>query len=159
MPTRVHHAAGMALALILGIASAAGAQIAAPQGESEAFAESMERALAEAGSAAPLLRCTAFFRAFRLYAGEESEVGATALEHETDLAAAAVVVWQDEIGAENLNAAFETIVPVVGEATELFLARMADNQEERGIVFDDALEAELTYCDTLHAGVAEGDEE
>lgn len=140
--------AALALALSLGLVAPGLAQ---PEGEPRWFTVQMEEVLAPAGSAASILRCTALFRAFRLYAGEGGEIGATAAQHETDLAVVAVVVWQEEMGEPETSAAFEVVVPVVTQATELYLARMIENQEEREIIFDPALESELTYCDTLHA--------
>ncbi len=155
MPNRSARAKGLCAALSVSLATAAPAQPDAPEGETQAFAAAMQAALAEGGSASLLLRCTALFRAFRLYAGEGTEIAATAAEHETGLAVAAVVVWQDETGTEDLETAFEAIVPMVTDATDLFLARMSDNQDAAGRVFDDALEAELTYCDTLHDEIAQ----
>jgi hypothetical protein len=114
----------------------------------------MEAALTEAGRAASLLRCTALFRAFRLYAGESSEIGATAAARETDLAVAGVVIWQDETGETELDTALETIVPMVGAATDLFLARMSGNLDAGESVFDAGIETELVYCNALHGGIA-----
>jgi hypothetical protein len=141
------------------LCTAFGALLALSPGRSDAqapdgFDGAMEATLAEAGAATPLLRCTALFRAFRLYAGEQSEIGRTAAEHETGLAVAGVVIWQDETGTGDLDAAFAAIVPMVGAATDLYLARMAGNQEARGIVFDDTLEEELAACDALHDEIA-----
>jgi hypothetical protein len=143
-------------ALFAVLATAAPAQVAPPVAETDAFGQAMERVLADAGEAAPLLRCTALFRAFRLYAGADSEVGGIAAEHETDLATTAAVVWQDETGTSDLARAFEAIVPMMAEATELFLARMAENAEPEGNVLDPALEADLAWCDALHGEIVEG---
>lgn len=143
-------------ALLAVLATAASAQVPPPEGETDAFAQAMDSVLAEAGEATPLLRCTALFRAFRLYAGADSEIGGIAAEHETDLATTAAVVWQDETGTPDLARAFEAIVPMMAEATELYLARMAENAEPEGNVLDPALEADLARCDALHGGIAEG---
>jgi hypothetical protein len=155
MPKRSTPAVTLCAVTILAATAPLQAQTDAPAGEATAFSEAMDAALADGGSASSLLRCTALFRAFRLYAGEGTEVGMTAAEHETGLAVAAVVVWQDDTGTEDLEEAFEIIVPMVSEATDLFLARMSDNMDADDRVFDDALEAELTYCDTLHDEIAE----
>jgi hypothetical protein len=117
------------------------------------FDRAMNAALFQAGEAAPLMRCAAVFRAFRVYAGDTSEIGATAAERETDLAVTAVVVWQNETATADLQAAFAAIVPMVTDATDLFLARMVENHDDTGAVFDDALETELAYCNALHAEI------
>jgi hypothetical protein len=154
MPGRTLPALCGALLSVLG--AAAPAQVAQPEGETDDFAQAMESVLAEAGEARPLLRCTALYRAFRLYAGADSEIGATAAERETDLATTAAVIWQDETGTRDLSRAFEAIVPMMAEATELFLARMVDNAGPEGNVLDPALEADLAYCDALHDGITRG---
>lgn len=151
MPIRSTRALGLGILTALSAPDVAPAQGGAPA----AFAEAMEDALAEAGSAASLVRCTALFRAFRLYAGTGTEVGTTAAEHETGLAVAAAVVWQDEAGTAELETAFEAIVPMVSAATDLFLLRMSNNQDAGGNVLDEALQADITYCDTLHDEIAQ----
>lgn len=114
----------------------------------------MDAALFNAGSSAPLLRCTGLFRAFRLYAGDATELGRGAALRETDLAVAAVVVWQSETGTAETQSAFDVIVPMVTDATDLYLARMAENQDADGTIFDEDLDIELAYCDTLHSEIA-----
>jgi hypothetical protein len=52
--------------------------------------------LVDGGSAAPLLRCMALFRAIRLQPGDNMGIGADAARREADLAAVAVVIWQSE---------------------------------------------------------------
>jgi hypothetical protein len=118
--------------------------------QSDPFETAIETALAEAGVAAPILRCTAIFRAFRIYAGEDTDLGATAAEREGTMAAAGVIIWQNDTGTEDLEAAFEAIVPMIGAGTELYLRRMSANQETEGTVFDLDLETDLTYCVTLY---------
>jgi len=120
-----------------------------------AFETEMREALDEAGTAGSLIRCTSLFRAFRLYAGDESEIGTTAAARETDLAVASVVIWQNETDTDDLETAFEAIVPMVGTATDLFVARMGANQDAQGSVFDAGIETELTFCNTLHSEMAE----
>lgn len=122
--------------------------------QSDPFETAMQDALAEAGLAASLIRCTSLYRAFRIYAGEETDLGAAAAERETALAAASVVIWQSDTGSEDVEAAFGTIVPMVGDATILFLARMNENREADASVFDPGLETELAYCGTLHDEIA-----
>lgn len=126
---------------------------AASHAQTDPFDTAMEEALSDAGTASSLIRCTSLFRAFRIYAGEDTQVGATAAMRETDLAVASVVIWQNETGESELEAAFAVIVPMVGAATDLYLARMGDNQDALGTVFDDALETELTFCGTLHGEI------
>ncbi|GAA5067314.1 hypothetical protein N0B44_02925 [Roseibacterium beibuensis] len=131
---------------------------AAPEG----FDEAMGAALAAAGAGETLVQCTALFRAFRLYAGEQTEVGRMAAERETDMAVFSVLVWQDETGSEDMEAAFEVVVPWVDAATELYLDRMTANQAEGGTVFDANLEGNLGFCNALRdrlAGDAPADEE
>lgn len=125
------------------------APLAAPA-ETDPFETEMAEALSGAGAAEPLIRCTALFRAFRLYAGEDTELGATAAARETDLAVTGVVIWQRDGRIADLEAAFGAIVPMVGAGTELYLARMRANHAAGGGVMDDGLDTELTYCNTLH---------
>lgn len=135
----------------------AAAQDADGRGTSETlFDRAMDAALFNAGSTASLLRCTGLFRAFRVYAGAASDVGREAALRETDLAVAAVVIWQAETGTRETEAAFEVIVPMVTDATDLFLARLSSNLDETGAVFDAALETELAYCNALHGEIAAG---
>jgi hypothetical protein len=148
-----------ALALWLLATAAAEAQADPPPGETEAFAAAMAVALEGTGSAASLLRCSALFRAFHVYAGPGTEVGETAAARETDMAVTAVVVWQNETGTDDLDIAFDAVVPVVTAATELYLDRMVENSETGDSVFDPALEAELAYCTALHARIMDRDEE
>lgn len=148
--TEARRASVLAVAAVVALAAPMSAQT------DTAFETAMAEALDGAGQAASLLRCTALFRAFRLYAGDETELGATAASRETDLAVAGVVIWQNETGAGDLDTAFATIVPIVGDATDLFLARMVANQEDAGSVFDPGLEPELAFCDTLHGEIAAG---
>ncbi|AHM05682.1 hypothetical protein roselon_03424 [Roseibacterium elongatum DSM 19469] len=115
----------------------------------DGFETAMEAALAEAGTGAQLVRCTALFRAFRLYAGDETDLGRMAAERETDMAVFSVMVWQDDTGSDDMDAAFATVVPWVTEATELYLDRMVDNQAALGTVFDPDLEANLGFCNAL----------
>jgi hypothetical protein len=123
--------------------------------QTDPFEAAMEEALTDAGTAGSLIRCTSLFRAFRLYAGEGTQVGATAAARETDLAVASVVIWQNDMGVTELDTAFEAIVPMVGDATDLYLARMSANRDAIDSVFDDTLETELTFCGTLHDEIAE----
>jgi|GEM_PF-1829772 len=118
------------------------------------FEAAMEDALSGAGLAAPLIRCTALFRAVRLRAGEDSPLRATAATREADLAVTSVMIWQRDKGTEDVATAFDTIVPMVGAASDLFLARMAANREAGESVFDPALETELAYCATLQDEIA-----
>ncbi|MCU4652899.1 hypothetical protein N8I71_08650 [Roseibacterium sp. SDUM158016] len=148
-----------ALALTIAATFPAAAQTDRPPGETEAFAAAMAETLGGTGNAASLLRCTAVFRAFHLYAGTDTQVGATAAERETDMAVSGVVVWQDETGTDDLDAAFETVVPMVTAATELYLDRMVANAEAGDSVFDPDLEAELSYCSALHERIMDRDAE
>jgi hypothetical protein len=137
----------------------AGAQTDPPPGETEAFTAAMEEALSGTGNAAGLLRCTAVFRAFHVYAGPGTEVGETAAARETDMAVTAVVIWQSETGTEDLDSAFDAVVPMVTAATELYLDRMVDNAETGDSVFDPAIEADLAYCNALHGRIMDRDAE
>lgn len=114
----------------------------------------MEDALSGAGLAAPLIRCTALFRAFRLHGGEGTPLGENAAAREADLAATSVAIWQSDTGTEEIEVAVETIVPMVGAATDLFLERMAANRDAGGGVFDPELETELVYCVALQDEIA-----
>lgn len=138
----------------LGAALALCAATLAAPAQTDTFEDAMAQALSDAGAAQSLIRCTALFRAFRLYAGDDTELGATAALRETDLAVTGVVIWQRDPerdgGIDDLEAAFDAIVPMVGDATELYLARMRGNHEAGGSIFDDGLDSELTYCNTLH---------
>ena len=118
--------------------------------QTDAFESAMEDTLSDAGNAGSLIRCTALFRAFRIYAGEDTLVGATSAMRETDLAVTSVVIWQSDKGETDLDTAFEAIVPMVGAATDLFLGRMGANRDAGDSVFDDGIETELAYCSTLH---------
>jgi hypothetical protein len=133
-----------AAAVILGLAG----QAAAAQPAS--FAEAMHEALAEGGAATPWLRCAGLFRAFRLLAGRETELGAQALEAELDLAVVSAVLREDETGAAP-GTAMEEIVPLIGAAAELYLDRMVDNEAGAASVMDDGLRASLEVCATLRA--------
>lgn len=145
-------AAALAAALaVAGLPAVSPAQDTAP---GTPFDAAMDAALVDAGNAASLLRCTGLFRAFRVFAGEDTELGRNAAERETDLAVTAVVVWQAETGTEETQAAFDVIVPMVTGATDLYLARMSETREAAGTVFDATLETELTFCDTLHGEIA-----
>jgi len=118
------------------------------------FEAAMEEALSEAGLAAPLIRCTALFRAFRLHGGEGTPLGESAAAREADLAATSVAIWQSDTGTGGTEAAVEAIVPMVGAATDLFLARMGANLDAGGGVFDPDLETELVYCVALQDEIA-----
>ena len=122
--------------------------------QSDAFGARMADALAPAGDRASLLRFTALFRAFRLYAGDDTEVGAIAANREGDLAVIAAIIWQ---GAENtdMNGAIAAIVPLIDTATDLFVDRFIANDATTGNIFDSGLDAELAYCGTLGDGLME----
>lgn len=118
-------------------------------GPPEGFEDAMSAILAEAGMAHGLIRCAALFRAFRVYAGDLSEIGEMAAERETDMGVFSVIVWQNENGIEDNEEAFAAIVPIVEGATELFFGRMIENQRATGTVFDTDLEGNLGYCNAL----------
>jgi hypothetical protein len=122
--------------------------------QTDARAPAIAEALAEAGTARPLLRCTALFRALRVHpASNEATVSGAALR-ETALASTAAIVWQDETGVADTQAAFDALVPMIGAASRLYRARISRNVEATGGQFDAALRDDLIYCDALHAGIA-----
>ena len=132
--------------------------LAAPPAAAQtgSFDTDMATALAGSGTATPLIRCTALFRAFRLLAGEGTELASAAAARETELAVASVSIWQANTGSGDLDAAFDAIVPIIGAATGLYLDRMRANQVAGGSVFDADLEPELAYCGALHDRIAAG---
>jgi hypothetical protein len=128
---------------------------AAPaQTEGEALDRAMADALAQAGAARPLLRCTGLFRALRLHPAAPDGSAAGAALREADLATTAAVIWQDEAGMAEIQAAFDAIVPMIGAASAVYQRRMSRNAETTGGIFDAELEDDLIYCDALHAGLA-----
>lgn len=112
------------------------------------FEDRLETALAPAGDNASLIGCIALFRAFRLYAGDETEVGQTAALRENDLAVFATLVWQTEQNL-GMDEAVLAILPLIETATELYLDRFVDNYETTGRVFDDNLDQRLAFCGIL----------
>ncbi len=116
------------------------------------FSEAMDEVLAPGGGAAPMLRCAGLFRAFRLLVGDDTELGAEALEGEVDLAVAAGLMRETETGAE-AAAALEEIVPVIAAAAELYLDRMVANEAAAGSVMDDGLDETLSACAELRGAL------
>jgi hypothetical protein len=115
----------------------------------------MDEVLAPGGGAAPMLRCAGLFRAFRLLVGDDTELGAEALEGEVDLAVAAGLMRETETGAE-AAAALEEIVPVIAAAAELYLDRMVANEAAAGSVMDDGLDETLSACSELRSALGGG---
>ncbi len=144
----------MSAARICAIAALPCLGLAPAHAQPAPFEAAMEDALSEAGLAAPLIRCTALFRAFRIHGGPGTPLGESAAAREADLAATGVAIWQSDTGTEDISAAVEAIVPMVGAAADLFLARMDDNWDTGGGVFDPELETELIYCVTLQDEIA-----
>jgi hypothetical protein len=140
---------GAALALIVALCGPAAAA------QPATFAEAMDEALAGGGTAVPWLRCAGLFRAFHLLAGPETELGAEAREAEIDLAVVSAVLREDETGAEP-GAAMAQVAPLIGAAAELYLDRMAHNEEAAANVMDDGLRASLAACSTLRAEAQAG---
>jgi hypothetical protein len=126
---------------------------AAPAQTDGAFDRAMAGALDEAGAARPLLRCTGLFRALRLHPAAPDGSAAGAALREADLATTAAVIWQDEAGMAEIQAAFDAIVPMIGAASAVYQRRMSRNAETTGGIFDAELEDDLIYCDALHAGI------
>ncbi len=116
--------------------------------QTDAFEAEMEALLTPAEDRASLLRCAALFRAFRLYAGEDTELGQAAQEREQDVVVFTTMIWQSDEGLE-MEAAMDQIVPLITDATELFITRMVENSETGGTVFDPELEDEVGYCNAL----------
>jgi hypothetical protein len=143
MPARI---SALAAVFSLGLAPASAQPVP--------FEAAMEDALSGAGLAAPLIRCTALFRAFRLHGGAGTPLRESAAAREADLAATSIAIWQSDTGTGGTEAAVEAIVPMVGAATDLFLARMGANQQAVGGVLDPELETELVYCVTLQDEIA-----
>jgi hypothetical protein len=129
----------------------AGPAAAQPAG----FADAMDEVLAPGGEAAVLLRCAGLFRAFRLLVGEDTEVGAAALEGEVDLAVAAGLLRETETGAEAAMA-MEEIAPMIAAAAELYLDRMVANEAASGSVMDDGLDETLSACSELRSALGGG---
>lgn len=116
--------------------------------------EQLDTILAPASDRAPLVGCAALFRAFRLYAGEDTEVGQSATEREQDMIVFATLVWQ---ASENLSMddALAAIIPILADATELYLDRFVENNETTGSVFGDNLEGRVTFCNALRDELVE----
>ena len=140
---------GAALALVLALC---GTGATAQQAT---FARAMDEALAGGGAAVPWLRCAGLFRAFHLLAGPGTEPGAEARAAEIDLAVVAAVLREDETDAEP-GAAMAQVAPLIGAAAELYLDRMATNEEAAANVMDDSLRASLAACSTLRAETQAG---
>ena len=129
--------------------------LAAPApAQPDALTPAMAEALAEAGTARPLLRCTALFRALRIHPASAAATASGAALRETELASTAAIVWQDETGISDTQTAFDALVPMIGAASRLYRARISRNVEATGGQFDAALRDDLIYCDALHAGIA-----
>ncbi|MBF9061169.1 hypothetical protein HKCCSP123_18470 [Rhodobacterales bacterium HKCCSP123] len=135
----------IAVVLALALAPPAAAQ---PEG----FSGAMDALLAPGGEAAPMLRCAGLFRAFRLLVGEDTEIGAEALEGEVDLAVAAGLLRETETGAEAATA-LEEIAPLIAAAAELYLDRMVGNEAAAGNVMDPGLDETLAACAELRGAI------
>lgn len=133
-----------ALCGVLGAALSTTAAMAQPEG----FTERMDTALTPAGDLAPFLRCTGLYQAFRLLAGEDTEVGAEALEGEVDMAVVSSVLRQRETGASQ-EAVMQEITPLIAAAARLYLDRMVANDDATGSVMDDGLSDTLAACASL----------
>lgn len=145
--------AGRVPLLALGLCASVLAHPAPGQPERDT---AMADALSEAGAARPLLRCTALFRALRIHPASAEGTATGAARRETDLAATAAIIWQDETGIADPQAAFDAIVPMIGAASRLYGTRISENVDATGNQFDAALEEDLIYCDALHASLAPG---
>ena len=117
----------------------------------------MDATLAPAGETAPFIRCAGVFRAFRLLAGTETGVGASALAGELDLAVLSTLLRQAETGAEE-TAVMEEIRPLIAAAAELYLDRIVANEAETGQVMDEGLTATLEVCNALRLQFLEATE-
>jgi hypothetical protein len=145
--------------LVAALAAPFSAPVSAPVAAQPAgVAEAMDEVLAPTGAAAPMLRCAGLYRAFRLLAGEETGVGAEALEGEVALALAAAARRESDTGASPA-AAMAEIAPVIAAASQLYLDRMGAARAATGNAMEDGLEATLFACAELRAvlaGVAGG---
>ncbi|MCT4683274.1 MAG: hypothetical protein N4A39_06040 [Roseicyclus sp.] len=140
--------------LVAALAASVSASVSAPVAAQLAGgAEAMDEVLAPTGAAAPLLRCAGLYRAFRLLAGEATEVGAEALEGEVALAFAAAARRESDTGASPA-AAMDQIAPVIAAVGQLYLDRMGAARAATGSVMDDGLEATLFACAELRAVLA-----
>lgn len=140
---------GLLLALL-----SAPAALAQPAG----FSDRMDEALAPVGDLAPFLRCTGVFQAFRLLAGEDTEVGAAALEREVDMALLSSLLRQRETDAGQ-DAVMEEIAPLIAAAAQLYLDRMVANENATGSVMDDGLAGTLQACASLRQDLTDRPED
>lgn len=136
---------------ILALCVAAAPALAQPAG----FEDRIGAALAGSGENAGLMRCAGLFRAFRLYAGDDSELGATAAEREGDFAVFAAISWQDETDNDDIDAALAFVVPYIDAGTDLYLERMIENHRATDTVFDDDLEESIAFCNALRVRLLE----
>jgi hypothetical protein len=134
----VRGAAALALILIAGPALA----------QEDGFTARMDRALAPAGETAPFLRCSGFFRAFRVFAGPETDLGQVALQRELDLAVLSTILRQRETDADQAEVMAE-IAPLIEAVAALYTDRIVANDAETGAVMDDGLLATLEVCSDL----------
>jgi hypothetical protein len=130
------------------ILAAAAALVTSPlsaQGLDADRASDLATLMADTGPAEPYLTCGGIFRAIAFLAGDDTELGQSAIEQEIRMAAAGGPLLETTRGTSP-EVTFEALVDTIDAAVQVFASQMIATHDATGQPLDDALAARLDDC-------------